>query len=210
VLLPPPSAPPEAAVVAAVLFCLRGPTLRPSDPWARRDGWRLNAPNAPQIVTLRAGEETLSVSATASGSRWELAFGARRLLAEARFVPDGGAVLTLGGVQSRAVVLDHGDDIAVFADGAGWRFTRVDALASPAGADASVGRLSAPMPGRVVQLLVAVGDAVRQGQPLIVVEAMKMEHTIAAPRDGTVEAVRYAVGDLVEEGAELIALAEDA
>jgi 3-methylcrotonyl-CoA carboxylase alpha subunit len=49
---------------------------------------------------------------------------------------------------------------------------------------------------------------VRRGQPLVVVEAMKMEHTIAAPRDGTVEAVRYAVGDLVEEGAELIALAE--
>jgi 3-methylcrotonyl-CoA carboxylase alpha subunit len=64
------------------------------------------------------------------------------------------------------------------------------------------------MPGRVVQLLVAAGEAVRQGQPLIVVEAMKMEHTIAAPRDGTVEAVRYAVGDLVEEGAELIVLAE--
>ena len=52
------------------------------------------------------------------------------------------------------------------------------------------------------------GDAVSQGQPLIVIEAMKMEHTIAAPRDGTVETVRYAVGDLVEEGAELIALAE--
>jgi 3-methylcrotonyl-CoA carboxylase alpha subunit len=65
------------------------------------------------------------------------------------------------------------------------------------------------MPGRVVQLLVGAGDKVSQGQALIVIEAMKMEHTIAAPRDGTIEAVRYAVGDLVEEGAELIAL-EDA
>jgi 3-methylcrotonyl-CoA carboxylase alpha subunit len=59
-----------------------------------------------------------------------------------------------------------------------------------------------------VQLLVAAGDAVRQGQPMIVIEAMKMEHTIVAPRDGTVEAARYAVGDLVDEGAELIVLAE--
>jgi len=67
--------------------------------------------------------------------------------------------------------------------------------------------LTAPMPGRVVQLLVAAGERVRQGQPLIVVEAMKMEHTIAAPRDGSVAAVHYALGDLVEEGAELIALA---
>ena len=62
------------------------------------------------------------------------------------------------------------------------------------------------MPGRVVQLLVAAGDRVRQGQPMMVVEAMKMEHTIAAPRDGTVLSVHYASGDLVEEGAELIAL----
>ena len=68
------------------------------------------------------------------------------------------------------------------------------------------GRLTAPMPGRVMQLLVEPGDKVRQGQPLIVIEAMKMEHTVAAPADGAVETVRYAVGDLVEEGAELIAL----
>ncbi|HWD56993.1 MAG TPA: biotin/lipoyl-containing protein, partial [Stellaceae bacterium] len=108
----------------------------------------------------------------------------------------------------RVLVLDHGDEIAVFIDGAGWRLTRADPLAPPEGADVHAGRLSAPMPGRVVQLLVAPGDAVTQGQALIVIEAMKMEHTIAAPRDGTVEAVRYAIGDLVEEGAELIALAE--
>jgi 3-methylcrotonyl-CoA carboxylase alpha subunit len=55
---------------------------------------------------------------------------------------------------------------------------------------------------------VAVGDRVERGQPMMVVEAMKMEHTIAAPRDGAVAAVHYAPGDLVEEGAELIALAE--
>ena len=64
------------------------------------------------------------------------------------------------------------------------------------------------MPGRVVQVMVSAGDAVRQGQPMMVVEAMKMEHTIAAPRDGAVAAVHYAPGDLVEEGAELIALAD--
>jgi 3-methylcrotonyl-CoA carboxylase alpha subunit len=207
-LLPALSAPPEKAVAAAALFCLGEPVAQPADPWARRDGWRLNAPNAPQTVRLRAGEETLAVAATANGPSWQLAIGERHITAAARFAADGAVSLTLDGARSPAVVLDHGDDIAVFVDGAGWRFARVDSLAPPPGADPSAGRLSAPMPGRVVQLLVAAGEAVRQGQPLIVVEAMKMEHTIAAPRDGTVEAVRYAVGDLVEEGAELIALAE--
>jgi 3-methylcrotonyl-CoA carboxylase alpha subunit len=57
--------------------------------------------------------------------------------------------------------------------------------------------------------MVEPGTSVRRGQPLIVIEAMKMEHTVAAPTDGVVEAVRFAPGDLVEEGAELIALTRE-
>ena len=62
------------------------------------------------------------------------------------------------------------------------------------------------MPGRVARLFVEPGAAVRRGAPLVVIEAMKMEHTITAPADGVVAAVRFSVGELVEEGAELIAL----
>jgi len=207
-LLPPPSPSPDPAIAAAALFCLRAPATT-SDPWARRDGWRLNAPNAAQTLVFRDRDAELTVAATAADTGWELAIGDRRYRAAAHFATGGAVTLTLDGAQSRALMLDHGDDIAVFIDGASWRLTRVDPLAPPVGADAHAGRLSAPMPGRVVQLLVGAGDAVSQGQALIVIEAMKMEHTIAAPRDGRVEAVRYAVGDLVEEGAELIAL-EDA
>jgi 3-methylcrotonyl-CoA carboxylase alpha subunit len=207
-LLPPAAPAPDAALAAAALFCLGESAVIAGDPWARRDGWRLNAPNAAQTLVFRDGDAVREVAATASAGGWDLQIGGRCLVAAARFAPDGAATLILDGAQSRAVVLDYGDDIAVFIGGAGWRLARVDPLAPPEGADAHAGRLSAPMPGRIVQLLVAAGDAVSQGQPLIVVEAMKMEHTIAAPRDGTVEAVRYAVGDLVEEGAELIALAE--
>jgi len=68
------------------------------------------------------------------------------------------------------------------------------------------GRLSAPMPGKVVSIAVKAGDKVSKGQPLAVMEAMKMEHTIAAPQDGTVAEVLYAPGDQVTEGAELLRL----
>ncbi len=87
-----------------------------------------------------------------------------------------------------------------------WRLVEIDPLAVHEGEDPAAGRLTAPMPGRVTQVLVGIGDIVRRGEPLMIIEAMKMEHTVAAPADGTVEAVRYAVGDLVEEGAELISL----
>ncbi len=60
------------------------------------------------------------------------------------------------------------------------------------------------MPGKVVSFAVKAGDAVTKGQPLAVMEAMKMEHTIAAPADGVVQELLYAPGDQVTEGAELI------
>jgi 3-methylcrotonyl-CoA carboxylase alpha subunit len=60
------------------------------------------------------------------------------------------------------------------------------------------------MPGRVVELKVATGQRVERGQPLLILEAMKMEHTLTAPADGEVLAVHYAAGDMVEEGAELL------
>jgi 3-methylcrotonyl-CoA carboxylase alpha subunit len=60
----------------------------------------------------------------------------------------------------------------------------------------------------VVAFMVAAGQAVKRGQPVAVMEAMKMEHTLTAPRDGTVAELLYAVGDPVAEGGELLKLAE--
>lgn len=146
------------------------------------------------------------MSARRAGSGWELGLGERGWAAHAERVADGRLAVTLDGVRRTLRVLEHGGALAVFTAGESWLIEPVDPLLPPLGADAIIGRLTAPMPGRVVQLLVAAGDRVRQGQPMMIVEAMKMEHTIAAPRDGTVAAVHYAPGDLVEEGAELIAL----
>jgi 3-methylcrotonyl-CoA carboxylase alpha subunit len=68
------------------------------------------------------------------------------------------------------------------------------------------GGLIAPMPGRIIAVNVAAGDAVTRGMPLVVMEAMKMEHTVTAPADGKVERVLCAVGEQVAEGAELLRL----
>jgi 3-methylcrotonyl-CoA carboxylase alpha subunit len=66
------------------------------------------------------------------------------------------------------------------------------------------GSLVAPMPGKVIALLVEAGARVARGQPLLVMEAMKMEHTLAAPGDGEVTELPYGVGDQVAEGAQLV------
>jgi 3-methylcrotonyl-CoA carboxylase alpha subunit len=71
------------------------------------------------------------------------------------------------------------------------------------------GQLTAPMPGKVVALLVSVGDAVSAGQPVVVTEAMKMEHALCAPRDGRVTELLCREGDQVPEGAELLRIESD-
>ena len=82
----------------------------------------------------------------------------------------------------------------------------IDLLLHAGEAPAEGGRLTAPMPGKVVSFAVKCGDAVEKGQALAVMEAMKMEHTIAAPLDGVVAELLYAPGDQVVEGAELLKL----
>ena len=61
-----------------------------------------------------------------------------------------------------------------------------------------------PLPGKIIDLKVKAGDSVSKGQALLVLEAMKMEHTLAAPADGKIKSVRYAVGEQVSEGADLV------
>jgi 3-methylcrotonyl-CoA carboxylase alpha subunit len=80
----------------------------------------------------------------------------------------------------------------------------VDVIALSAKHDTRAGRLTAPMPGKVIALNTQAGARVTQGTPLLVMEAMKMEHTIVAPTDGLVAELLYAVGDQVTEGAELV------
>ena len=106
----------------------------------------------------------------------------------------------------RRTALDGGIDYTLFMDGGSVRLRLVDPLdvtqyEATASADAMV---RAPLPGKIIDLRVKAGDTVSKGQALLVLEAMKMEHTLAAPADGMVKSLRYAVGEQVPEGAELV------
>ena len=176
-----------------------------ADPWSRRDGWRLHGVatrrfdldvggthHTATLQRLHDGALTLAVG----GQSWP--FAARALGADRHDV-------TLGERRWTLAVYAEGERITVFAPEGTLVLQEFDAIAH-AGEGAAEGRLTAPMPGKVVALLAQAGDAVKAGQPLAVMEAMKMEHTIAAPRDGTVAELLYAVGDQVAEGAELLRL----
>jgi 3-methylcrotonyl-CoA carboxylase alpha subunit len=209
-LLAPSPPLPEIVLAAAALYRLPPPAAAmPVDPWARRDGWRLNLAAAARLLVFRCDGAERTVEATPAASGWRLDLGAGARHAAAELLANGRIAVTLDGVRRTLRIVPYRETLTVFLEGESRRLDAVDPLAPPEGATTGPAPLIAPMPGRVVQVLVAVGDRVRQGQPLVVVEAMKMEHTVAAPRDGGVAAIYYVPGDLVEEGAELIALSNE-
>ena len=215
-LIPPRRPAPDAALAAAALSRLlaRGASAEAAaarfgdafSPWARVDGWRLNGQGY-QEVRFRDGARERTVIARARTEGWELEIDGRRIAAAAESGPGDRLAVMLDGVRRHITVLDHGPETAVFLDGESWRVIEADALAARSGEDPAAGRLIAPMPGRITQRMAEPGSNVRRGQPLMIIEAMKMEHTVVAPTDGVVEAVRFDVGDQVEEGAELVAFA---
>jgi 3-methylcrotonyl-CoA carboxylase alpha subunit len=151
----------------------------------------------------RAHDGALALSVQSAGRpepAVRMPFGARGL-------GDHRHDVTLGTARWTLAVYAVGERLAVFAPQGQRELREVDALAHAGESARPEGRLAAPMPGKVVSILVKAGDKVTQGQPLAVMEAMKMEHTLSAPRDGEVAELLYAPGDPVSEGAELLRLA---
>jgi len=198
-----------AAGVAARTIALQDATVD-ADPWSRRDGWRMHGASVRRFDLEWQGEslEALLESRHDGGS--VLTVAGHAVAFESRALGDDRYDVTLGtGADTRRVALSVyqlGEQVSVFAAGGSAQVTVVDTLSHAGEGHAEAGRLTAPMPGKVIAYLVRKGDAIKTGQPLAVLEAMKMEHTIAAPRDGTVAELLFAPGDQVSEGGELLTL----
>ena len=120
----------------------------------------------------------------------------------------GPGELIVDGRRSRVVTARDGNRIWVWCEGEVYEFEPARRSRASGGADHHPGAgLEAPMPGRVRRLVATPGSAVKRGDVLLVLEAMKMEHAIRAPDDGTLARFHVAEGDLVESGMELAELA---
>jgi 3-methylcrotonyl-CoA carboxylase alpha subunit len=119
-------------------------------------------------------------------------------------LPGGALQADLGGRRINATVIAAGEKRHVFLDGRAFIFAAIDPLFHAGEGGGAEGGLTAPMPGKVIALIAAPGATVEKGAPLLILEAMKMEHTIAAPAAGVVKAFRFNVGDQVTDGAELV------
>ena len=125
-------------------------------------------------------------------------------IARGELGPNSTLRVELGGLRIDATVVAAGERRHVFLQGRSFRLARVDPLYHSGEGQGVEGRLVAPMPGRVVAWIAKPGSNVEKNAPLLILEAMKMEHTITAPAAGKLEGFRFAVGEQVTEGAELV------
>ncbi|MET4681753.1 acetyl/propionyl/methylcrotonyl-CoA carboxylase subunit alpha [Stenotrophomonas rhizophila] len=174
----------------------------PHSPWQAQDGWRLGAAAA-RALTLEHRGAQRSVAVQGAGEQWTVHMDGNALQGSGRLAGDALRV-QIGEQLHRATVIRDGNELYLFGSEGVQRFTLHDPVSEADQSVADAGSLVAPMPGRIVATLVAPGTAVKRGAPLLVLEAMKMEHTLQAPADGTVQGYRVKAGDQVGDGAVLV------
>ena len=198
-----------AAGVVARVIALQTVSIG-ADPWSRRDGWRMHGVSVQRFDLQWQGESLEVLLKSQHGGGALLKVGDAEMAFESRSLGDDRYDVTLGSQgdtrRLALTVYQIGEQVSVFSAHGSAQATVVDTLAHAGEGHKEAGRLTAPMPGKVIAYLVKAGDAIKTGQPLAVLEAMKMEHTIAAPRDGTVAELLFAPGDQVSEGGELLTL----
>jgi 3-methylcrotonyl-CoA carboxylase alpha subunit len=222
----------NVAAAAVVAYTLNQEhSKQGNDPFSKSDGWQSHAETTRRFPFEFAGETHTAWLHYGHNGAMQLTWGdaagpaAKGPQDEFSFVsadqsPETGHptsqslnVTWQGQRVTSEVVLQDGKpgypaELAhVFTQAGATRIRMIHPLAHAEGAQDEKGGLAAPMPGKVVSFAVKVGDKVKAGQSLAVMEAMKMEHTIAAPKDGEVTELLYAPGDQIAEGAELLKLA---
>ena len=177
-----------------------------TDPFSRRDGWQTHGVTQRPFEFDFKGESAKATLSYGHDGALQLAVGdVSGPLVFAKSAQ--GIDIQFAGQRLTTTVYTQGEVDHVFTARGATQITAIDLLAHAGESHAEGGRLSAPMPGKILSFSVKAGDKVTKGQPLAVMEAMKMEHTIAAPADGVVEELLYAPGDQVTEGSELLKIA---
>jgi len=200
-----------------------------SDPWAVCDGWRV-AGRFSQTLALREGDVQRVLTLSRQEADWTLQVAQGQIQQDetqhalrwqTRPINSDAADLShaaelrwqvrlwLDDAEHQASVMMSGARLSIFLGQAVWSLEVFDALQHSAQTEDEVhaGHLTAPMPGKIIAIHVKAGDTVKRGDAILVMEAMKMEHTLTAAQDGKVQEVCYSLGEQVAEGVELVVLA---
>ena len=206
----------------------------PTSPWWSTDNWRPNlveaerltfhdgvmehdiavkqiAPRHPgtdrRSVTDRHSCDSRNPAADHVANAYAIIVDGHTVYASGKLDTDGRLTAILDNTQRHADVVEDHEHLIVFDAGKTYRLKRISDFNYSSGEETS-GNLISPMPGTIIEVMASEGQQVKKGEALLVLEAMKIEHTIVAPHDGSVQSLYYRTGDMVDEGVELLVLAE--
>ncbi|MFZ6818488.1 acetyl/propionyl/methylcrotonyl-CoA carboxylase subunit alpha [Undibacterium sp. Ji22W] len=202
-LFPTPAPASLHALSFAAVALISAENTGGSDPWQSNQGWRMNTQMQRGLQFVEE-HQTHAVQVTYTKDAWVIAANGSSQSVRLVRQHANDYVLAIADQTVTATVVRDGEHFHVFSQGVHTDLHYNDVLAHAGEAEAEGGRLTAPMPGKIVAVVVKNGQEVKKGEALLIMEAMKMEHTISAPHDGVVEEVLYAVGDQVTEGAPLL------
>ncbi len=186
----------------------RQQTRSVDSPWNSAFGWRANAgSHCPVKLRWQEQEIEIHAQALASSKPAEQAFiltiGDRPVNARATF-SNSDLIATIDGHRIKASVSKHGDDYSLYLANRAFTFQRAKADTGEHDASQATDHFTAPMNGTIVAQVAKPGQAVKKGDALLIMEAMKMEHSITAPCDGKVLTFNFDAGELVDGGVQLL------
>jgi 3-methylcrotonyl-CoA carboxylase alpha subunit len=214
-LFPESSTPPDEVLAAAVLAQLvstqkysqetQRQTLDPYSPWLQTDAWRMNLPNT-TTFEFQVGEVLYLLTVIERQGTYYLQLSTGESVLSGEYLQDDEWKIVLGQKTYRIKVIQSESTWLVFWNGKVWHLNLHDPVHEIEDQGVHGGGLTAPMAGAVLDVLVKVGDQVKAGDALMIMVAMKMEHTITAPKEGTVQEIYFQVGDQVKDGDTLLSV----
>ena len=200
--------PDNSDIALACIYMLSGLNrlVNPADPWAQRDNWRLNGTMSTSMTFVNREEKT-TIQVCCTGNSFDMTSGKDRI--KAQFISFDGLILSanINGMTVSGCIVAQGHDLTLCRNGRVMRLHQYMRLESE---DAGEGAITAPMPGKIVNVMVKKGQNVDRNQPLLVMEAMKMEMTIRAGCAGVVDELPVSAGQQVQDGALLVSITEKA
>jgi len=183
----------------------------PASPWSCTNAWRSNEANIQSFNIAHSNIEyaiTVEQKEEKNRSYYLITVDgenvtSRTVKCQGRIEGDR-LISNIDGYQSAATITHNGNEISLYRQNGAFNFTRILPDLGDSSDDDAHGGLVAPMNGTMVAVLVKAGDAVTKDQPLVIMEAMKMEHTIRAPSNGTINSLYFSEGEMVEGGSELL------
>jgi 3-methylcrotonyl-CoA carboxylase alpha subunit len=184
----------------------------PHSPWYNANAWRLNEANLHTLILAHnETEHTVTVEQKRQGNDayYSITINGEIFDCQGEILTtshnDDTIVATVNGHRSQTTFNHVENTISLYRTNGVFNFTQVLPDCGQSDDDDNHGGLAAPMNGTMVSVLVKSGEQVSKGQPLVIMEAMKMEHTIKAPSNGTIDEIFFHEGDMVDGGAELLA-----